>query len=66
MTTSLLAPFPYYGGKRRIAQDVWMHFGDDVQTYAEPFAGSLAVLLAAPYVPAREVVCDTDGHICNF
>ena len=33
--------------------------------YAEPFAGSLAVLLANPR-PKREVVCDKDGHICNF
>ena len=31
----------------------------------EPFAGSLAVLLASdPH--DREVVCDTSGHICNF
>ena len=30
--------------------------------YAEPFAGSLAVLLASePH--RREIVCDTDGHI---
>ena len=34
--------------------------------YAEPFAGSLAVLLAAPSPAAREIVCDTDGLLCNF
>ena len=58
------APFPYYGGKARLADAVWRELGD-VTVYAEPFAGSLAVLLAsAPH--RREIVCDTDGHICNF
>ena len=60
----LSAPFPYYGGKARLADAVWRELGD-VTVYAEPFAGSLAVLLAsAPH--RREIVCDTDGHICNF
>ena len=61
------APFPYHGGKHRQAPDVWRAFGSP-DVYAEPFAGSLAVLLARP-APApgkREVVCDTDGHIVNF
>ena len=58
------APFPYYGGKARIALAVWRELGD-VTVYAEPFAGSLAVLLASePH--RREIVCDTDGHIVNF
>ena len=57
----LSAPFPYYGGKARIALAVWRELGD-VTVYAEPFAGSLAVLLASePH--RREIVCDTDGHI---
>ena len=60
----LTAPFPWYGGKRRWADRVLDRFGH-VDVYAEPFAGSLAVLLAsAPH--KREVVCDTDGGICNF
>ena len=60
----LSAPFPYYGGKARIALAVWRELGD-VTVYAEPFAGSLAVLLASePH--RREIVCDTDGHIVNF
>ena len=61
------APFPYYGGKNSQASDVWSAFGSP-DVYSEPFAGSLAVLLARP-APApgkREVVCDTDGHIVNF
>ena len=36
-----------------------------MEVFVEPFAGSLAVLLASqPH--KREVVCDTDGGICNF
>ena len=61
----LRAPFPYMGGKGRIAQEVWRAFGQP-DVYAEPFAGSLAVLLARPEPRGREVVCDTDGHIVNF
>ena len=34
--------------------------------YVEPFFGSGAILLDSPTVHVREVVCDTDGHICNF
>lgn len=63
--SGLSAPFPYYGGKARWANAVWERFGvPDV--YVEPFAGSLAVLLANPSPAKREVVCDTDGMICNF
>lgn len=61
----LKAPFPYYGGKRRVADEVWEHFGV-VERYIEPFAGSLAVLLANPHPANMEVVCDTSGFICNF
>jgi hypothetical protein len=32
----------------------------------EPFAGSLAVLLARPHPPQIETVNDADGFICNF
>lgn len=60
----LSVPFPWYGGKRRWADRIITKFGK-VDVYAEPFAGSLAVLLSsAPH--KREVVCDTDGGICNF
>ena len=59
------APFPWYGGKRRWAEEIWARFGvPDV--YVEPFAGSLAVLLANPRPAQREIVCDKDGLICNF
>lgn len=39
----LKAPFPWFGGKSRVAPQVWERFGD-VDNYVEPFAGSLAVL----------------------
>ena len=61
---ALRAPFPYYGGKSYLAETVLARL-DPCMVYAEPFAGSLAVLLASePHV--REIVCDTDGHIANF
>ena len=63
--TGLSAPFPYYGGKARWADAIWERFGAP-DVYVEPFAGSLAVLLANPSPAKREVVCDNDGMICNF
>lgn len=69
MTTALPgplhAPFPYFGGKRTVAADVWARFGD-VPNYVEPFAGSLAVLLGRPHAPGTETVNDMDGLVCNF
>lgn len=62
---TLVAPFPWFGGKRRVASLVWERFGDPAN-YVEPFAGSLAVLLARP-TPARvETVNDKDAFLCNF
>ena len=62
---SLLAPFPYFGGKRTVAGDVWKRLGSTSQ-YIEPFCGSAAVLLACPRPAALEVVCDGSGFIANF
>jgi site-specific DNA-adenine methylase len=60
------APFPYFGGKSRIARAVWKRFGD-VRNYVEPFAGSLAVLLRRPLpFEGTETVNDADGLLCNF
>lgn len=41
------APFPWFGGKSMIAPKVWERFGEP-EAYAEPFAGSAAMLLARP------------------
>jgi len=64
--TALTAPFPYFGGKRDIAREIWRRFGSPRQ-YIEPFCGSLAVMLAKPGKPASlEVVGDASGFIANF
>ena len=59
------APFPWFGGKSRVAHIVWDYFGD-VRNYVEPFAGSLAVLLGRPSSPKIETVNDLDAWIANF
>ncbi len=61
----LLAPYPYFGGKRAIAGAVWARFGV-VENYVEPFFGSGAVLLSRPNVAGLETVNDLDGFIANF
>jgi DNA adenine methylase len=63
----LQAPFPYFGGKSRIASVVWNALGD-VKHYIEPFFGSGAVLLARPNYDASrhiETICDKNGFVCN-
>ena len=62
---SLIAPFPAFGGKSRIAAAVWQRFGV-VDNYVEPFVNSAAVALAAPFVPATETWNDLSGQIANF
>ena len=62
----LAAPFPWFGGKSKAAETVWPAFGV-VDNYVEPFAGSAAMLLAAPPDAARvETINDFDGFIANF
>jgi DNA adenine methylase len=62
---TLRAPFPWFGGKRRVAHLVWERFGD-VPNYVEPFAGSLAVLLGRPHEARVETVNDLDCYVANF
>ncbi len=63
----LRAPFPWFGGKRRVGGTVWNALGD-VDHYVEPFAGSLAVLLGRPssHVGTTETVNDKDMFLANF
>lgn len=63
---TLRAPFPWFGGKSRVAHLVWDAFGADVANYVEPFAGSLAVLLGRPGEPRVETVNDLDCYLANF
>ena len=63
---SLKAPFPWFGGKSRVANLVWERFGD-VRNYVEPFFGSGAVLLGRPGgFSGPETVNDLDGFLANF
>lgn len=62
---TLQAPFPWFGGKSRIASAVWERFGA-VENYVEPFFGSGAVLLARPDVRGTETINDACGFVANF
>jgi DNA adenine methylase len=65
-SAELKAPFPWFGGKRRVTGVVWERFGN-VTNYVEPFAGSLAVMLGRPQpFVGTETVNDKDGFIANF
>lgn len=64
------SPFPYFGGKSKVAELIWSRLGD-VTNYVEPFAGSLAVPLARPDYPFTdgnriETVNDANFYIANF
>lgn len=63
------APFPWFGGKATVANEVWRRFGNP-DNYVEPFGGSLAVLLARPveheWWLRKETAGDFSGHIVNF
>jgi len=65
------SPFVWFGGKRRVADVVWAALGD-VDNYVEPFAGSLAVLLARPHDlddgtrRRASTINDADGFVANF
>lgn len=63
--SDLKAPFPYFGGKRRVAQIVWDCFGD-VANYIEPFCGSAAMLLCRPTPGRIETINDVDCYVANF
>jgi hypothetical protein len=65
----LKAPYPYFGGKSKVAAQVWQALGD-VDSFIDPFMGSAALLLGRPAShlkrQRREVVNDLDGFIVNF
>lgn len=65
MSAPIIAPFPYTGGKRRVAATVWQALGEPA-SYIEPFGGSLAVLLASPRPARLEVVNDANHFVANF
>ena len=63
----LKTPFPYAGNKQRWVKEVWEYLGAEERgVYSEPFLGSAAMLLSAPVVHKKEIVCDTNGFVANF
>jgi hypothetical protein len=63
---TLQAPFPWFGGKSRVAPLVWQRFGK-VNNYVEPFFGSGAILLGRPEGAGKiETINDADGYLVNF
>lgn len=65
-STDLRSPYPWFGGKLKVAPLVWSRFGD-VRNFVDPFLGSLAMLLARPEGWAgTETVNDLDGMVANF
>jgi site-specific DNA-adenine methylase len=59
-------PFPWFGGKSKVAPEVWRRFGT-VRNYVEPFCGSLAMLFLRPGpIIGSETVNDADGFLANF
>lgn len=67
MTEQLVAPIPYFGGKRKSVHIVWPRLGTTVNSYFEPFGGSLAMLLGRPGGAGKyETVNDIDGMVSNF
>jgi hypothetical protein len=65
MNEFLKSPFPYFGGKRKVAEIVWSRFGK-IANYVEPFFGSGAVLLNRPGELSTETINDKDGLVSNF
>lgn len=62
---NLKSPFPWFGGKSRVADLVWDRFGE-VMNYVEPFFGSGAVLLGRPHEAKTETINDLDCMVANF
>jgi DNA adenine methylase len=64
VSSPLKPPFPYFGGKSRLAP--WIaSLIPDHRVYVEPYAGSAAVLFAKRPA-AIEIVNDLDGNVVNF
>lgn len=64
MSAATKPPFAYYGGKTKLADQIVSLLPEHTH-YVEPFAGSLAVLLAKPR-SKMETVNDLDGDLMNF
>lgn len=63
-TPSLKSPYPWPGGKSRVADLIWARLGD-VPVFVDPFFGSNAVLLCRPHSPRIETINDKDSMVGN-
>lgn len=63
----LKSPYPWFGGKSRVVDEIWRRVGD-VDNAIEPFAGSLVWLLRRPstHKPRIETANDWNAYISNF
>ena len=65
----LKPPYPWFGGKAKIAPVIWRAFGE-ISNYSEPFFGGGAVFLARPGWTAEtrwtETVNDINAWLTNF
>ena len=60
-------PFPWIGGKEKIAPYILQTFPAKLAQYVEPFGGSGAVLLALPQDPSRlDIYNDLDAELVNL
>ena len=60
-------PFPWIGGKEKIAPYILQTFPPKLVQYVEPFGGSGAVLLALPQDPSRlDIYNDLDAELVNL
>ena len=60
-------PFPWIGGKEKIAPYILQTFPPKLAQYVEPFGGSGAVLLALPQDPSRlDIYNDLDAELVNL
>jgi len=63
----LKSPFPAFGGKSRVADEVWSRIGPEVRNFIEPFFFSGAVTLRRPGgAGAVETVNDRNAFVANF
>jgi hypothetical protein len=63
----LKAPFPFFGGKARVASEIWNRLGSRaLDCYIEPLCGSAATFLLRPKpVHGREILNDYDSLLIN-
>lgn len=67
MSEALRSPYPWFGGKRRVADVVWRAFGPDVPNFIDPAFGSNSILLARPNGAVKiETINDADRMVACF